>query len=154
MPVPAIPPSLRQELEEIYSEVERAIGSLGVACWGHGDCCNFERCDHRLYASSLEIAYVIDQHPLPFAPGSCLCPFWKEGRCTERERRPLGCRTYFCDTRYRVALEDLHERCYRRLRDASVRAGFPWSYELFVAALRNPSHPLYQAGARAPEVSP
>jgi hypothetical protein len=135
-PVPILPDAARLELEAIYREVERDTRALGVACWVRGDCCDFERSDHRLYASSVEVAYVRDKHPE--APGGSgpLCPFWKAGRCTERERRPLGCRTYFCDARFRGRLEDLYEASYGRIRDIALRHNIEWFYAPFVDALR------------------
>lgn len=135
--IPAsLPAELREELEKAYRELQGDLAALGVTCWMRGHCCDFERSDHRLYASSVELAYVLEAHtrPLPFS--GRLCPFWKEGRCTERERRPLGCRTYFCDERYRDRLEDLYETYYARLKAAAVRAGFGWSYEPFVDSLK------------------
>ena len=125
-------------VEELYRALDLEIRSLGVGCWLRGDCCDFERCDHKLYASSLEIAYVREKNPRAFPAGSVLCPFWKEGKCTERERRPLGCRTYFCDKRYKDQLEALYERYYRELRKLAEARGLPWSYRPFVEALRSP----------------
>jgi Fe-S-cluster containining protein len=137
--VPNFPRDARMELEAIYRDVDAATRSLGVGCWARGDCCDFDRCDHVLYASSVELAYVREKHPEAFPAHDALCPFWKEGKCTERERRPLGCRTYFCDRRYRNELEALHESHYRRIRDLAARLGLAWAYAPFVASLRDAS---------------
>ena len=126
----------RAELEAIYRRVDREISSTGVRCWLRGVCCDFEAQDHRLYASSPELAYVREAHPEPFPPEGVLCPFWKGGMCTERERRPLGCRTYFCDERYRSLTEAIHEKYHAEIRALSERHSIDYSYELFVAALR------------------
>ena len=131
-----IPAGALNELEALYREVDDAVSACGVACWLRGQCCNFAVADHRLYASSLEIAYVREKHAEPFAAGSVLCPFWKEGLCVERERRPLACRTYFCDPAYRVATEALYERFHGRIREIADRYGIDYRYEPFVAALR------------------
>lgn len=120
----------------LYSELEREVRALGVGCWVRGDCCDFDRVDHQLFASSLEIAHVRAKHPAPFPADSRLCPFWLDGRCTERERRPLGCRTYFCDRRYKEQLEALYETYHRRLRTLAASEGLPWAYLPFVTALR------------------
>ncbi len=135
-PLP-LSPRLRRALESIYEELNGEVASLGVTCWVSGVCCDFERTDHRLYASSVELAYVLEAHrgPLPFS--GRLCPFWKDGQCTERERRPLGCRTYFCDDRYRDRLEDLYEKYYSRLKAAAENEEFEWSYGLFVEGLKS-----------------
>jgi len=134
-----LPQPLRQALESMYSEVDAEVRALGVACWARGDCCDFERCEHKLYASSIEIAYVAEAHGAEFPRDSVLCPFWLDGKCTERARRPLGCRTYFCDRRFKDALEAIYEKHYRRLRRTALEQGFEWAYEPFVAALRKGS---------------
>ena len=131
-----LPPSeLQAELEALYAQVTLEIRSLGVACWNHSVCCDFERCDHKLFASSVEIAHVLAAHPEPMPDRGALCPFWQDGRCLERERRPLGCRTYFCDGRYRLPLEDIHGKYHHRLRILAEKHSFPWYYGLFVPAL-------------------
>ena len=132
----ALSPQLCRALESIYSDVDRQIVSLGVGCWMHGECCDFERKEHRLYASSLEVAYARQARPAAGPPQGRLCPFWQGGRCTAHEGRPLGCRTYFCDPRYRESLEDLYEKHYQRIRRLAVEHQYPWRYGLFVAALR------------------
>jgi len=142
------------ELEKLYQEIDREVLSLGVGCWAHGDCCDFRRFDHKLMASSLEMAYVKEKHPGKLEAGSGLCPFWKAGKCTERERRPLGCRTFHCDRRYRRILEDLHERYYRRLRQLARDHPCPWSYEPFVDALSGPEGRGPRSGAPGQEGDP
>jgi hypothetical protein len=127
---------LRAGLEALFHDLDREIAALGVGCWQHGSCCDFERSGLRLFACELEIAYVREKHPTPFPPGSRLCPFWREGKCTERERRPLGCRTHFCDRRYRESLEGLHERYLARIACLAQREGLPRGYRPFVEALR------------------
>jgi Fe-S-cluster containining protein len=134
-----LPHSLTTQLESLYQELDREIRSLGVGCWIRGDCCDFERCEHQLYASTVELAYVKETHPETFPPDSRLCPFWKEGKCTEHDRRPLGCRTYFCDTRYSEALQELYEKYLRQISALAEEHRFPWRYQPFVAALRSPN---------------
>lgn len=146
--LPPIPDDLKRELEAVYAELSRDVDALGVGCWIRGDCCDFDRMDHRLYASSLEVAYVLEKHPEPLEDRGSLCPFWREGKCTERERRPLGCRTHFCDRRHRVQLEAMHERMYARLRSAAARSAYEWRYDLFVDALR--ACKLGRGGVEAP----
>jgi Fe-S-cluster containining protein len=133
---PRLPAGAREELLKLYREVDQEIRATGAVCWLRGDCCDFERSDHRLYASSLEIAFVQERYPEPFPSGSVLCPFWRERKCTERERRPLGCRTYFCDGRFRGQLEAIYEKYHRQLRELSARHGIEYRYGPFVKALR------------------
>lgn len=139
-------PTALREIARLYREIDGEVQALGVGCWAHGDCCDFRRFDHKLMASSLEISYVKEGHPERLESSSSLCPFWKAGKCTERERRPLGCRTFFCDKRYRQILEDLHEKYHRRLRQIAQDHACPWSYELFVDALCRPEDPRPRSG--------
>lgn len=137
MLITPLDPSLRDDLEALLRDLDREIASIGAGCWQHGACCDFERSGHVLFACELEIAYVREKHPTPFPPDSRLCPFWREGRCTERERRPLGCRTYFCDRRYRALFEALHEKYLALISCLARRAGLPRGYRPFVEALRS-----------------
>lgn len=134
---PGLPNAAREELERIYREVDAEIASTGVRCEASGVCCDFENVPHHLYASTVEISHVKEVHPESFAPGSKLCPFWIDRKCMLRERRPLGCRTYFCDERYRDVLEDIYEKYYRRVRAIAEQHDLEWSYVSFVDALRN-----------------
>lgn len=129
-------PAVRRALEDIYRQAEREIDATGVACLLSGRCCDFRKTDHRLFASSLEIAYARAKHPEPFPSESVLCPFWKEGLCMERERRPLGCRTYFCDPRFRDETQAIYERHHAAIAELAERHDIPYRYEPFVEALR------------------
>ena len=129
----------RKALEEIYRRVDEEVEQSGVKCWLRGDCCDFEKMDHTLYASSVELDYLREKHPEPFSADSVLCPFWEEGLCVERERRPLGCRTYFCDGNYSEQLQSIYEKYHAEIRELAQHSKLPYSYEPFVAALR-PRH--------------
>jgi len=144
-PVPLLSPDLRSAIAAVYRDADAAVSALGAACWARGDCCDFRRADHRLYATGLETAYASETPAGPRNPEEILCPFWIDGRCATRERRPLGCRTYFCDPRYREPLEAIHEKHLRRLREISEIHGFPWSYSGFVAAVRASAEPAAPA---------
>lgn len=136
-PESGLRPADREALEAIYRRVDDEVEQSGVKCWLRGECCDFEKMEHTLYASSLETAYLKEKHPEPFSSDSVLCPFWKEGLCVERDRRPLGCRTYFCDGNYSQQLQAIYEKYHAEIRELSQRCGIPYSYEPFVAAMRN-----------------
>ena len=135
-PSPATPGSLFRELEAIYERADADIQQTGAPCFVRGVCCDFETAEHVLYASSVEIAWVQEGHPEASVGASPLCPFWKDGLCTERERRPLGCRTYFCDPAYRDRVGAVYEKHHAAIRESAVRHGVEYRYEPFVAALR------------------
>lgn len=137
-------------LRELYLEIEQQIDRLQPRCELSGFCCRFEEADHRLYATALETDYALAAHPdlpEPEAPGRC--PYHVGGRCTAREGRALGCRTYFCDERTTEELEALHERALARIRIIERETGYPASYTLFPAALQ-----ARRAGSPPPPSAP
>lgn len=130
-------PEATRDLEAIYREVDDEVRGSDVTCALRGVCCDFERSEHRLYATGLEVAHVREVHPEPLEGPAELCPFWKDGLCTERDRRPLGCRVYFCDPAYRARGEAIYERYHRRIREACERHGVAYTYAPFVRELRD-----------------
>jgi Fe-S-cluster containining protein len=123
-------------LAALYGELERKIAASGSVCLARGVCCRFEQAGHELFATSLETDYaasVKPDAPAPEAPGRC--PYHQAGRCTNREGRPLGCRTYFCDPQTEPAMQALHESLLAEIRSIAQRHGFAPSYTRFPEAL-------------------
>jgi Fe-S-cluster containining protein len=124
------------ELAALYAELERKIAASGSVCLARGVCCRFEQAGHELFATALEADYaaeVAPKAPAPEAPGRCA--YHVRGRCTNRDGRPLGCRTYFCDPQTEAAMQALHEESLARLRAIAQRHGFAASYTRFPEAL-------------------
>jgi Fe-S-cluster containining protein len=144
---PRIPADIRERafaaLRLLYAEVEREIAARAPVCDLKGVCCDFERSDHVLYATRLETDYAVtqaQQRGSALAPSAelpprerKLCPFWKDGLCTHREGRPLGCRIYFCDPSYDGA--PLYERFHAAIQQLCAASGYPYSYGRFVNEL-------------------
>ncbi len=123
-------------LEELYEEVDAFVVKSASVCIARGVCCRFEDAGHDLYATTLETDYAAHRHPTapePEAPGRCA--YHVEGKCTAREGRPLGCRTYFCDTRTTSVMEEAHEHFLKRIRAIGEEFGYPVAYGNFPAAL-------------------
>ncbi len=119
-------------LEALYVEVDEFIARSHSVCIVRGVCCRFEEAGHELWATGLEADYAAARRPdapAPEAPGRC--PYHIAGKCTAREARPLGCRTYFCDTRTRSVLEEAHEHFLRGVRAIERETGYPASYARF-----------------------
>jgi Fe-S-cluster containining protein len=138
---PVVDPLQRErafdELRAIYSDVDRVVANSRAVCIVRGVCCRFEEAGHRLYATALEAdfaAATTPHAPPPEAPGRC--PYHVAGRCTAREARPLGCRTYFCDSGPGAALEVDHEHFLARIRAVAERNGYPSTYASFPEQLR------------------
>ncbi len=126
------------ERSSLYAEVDARIGELPAECVQRGSCCHFESYGHELFATALEVDYALSLHPdppTPEAPGRC--PYQRDRRCTAREGRPLGCRTFFCDPVGEPERQELHERFLARIRRVERKMGYPASYGVFPAMLRS-----------------
>lgn len=125
-----------RRLAEIYAELDELLAAVRPVCLARGICCRFEEADHILYATGLEADHAADtlpDAPAPEAEGRC--PYHVGGKCTAREARPLGCRTYFCDPSMRDALEATHERFLGRIREIERDLDYPAVYAPFPALL-------------------
>jgi Fe-S-cluster containining protein len=138
---PVVPEAARERafaaLRALYAEVDRVVAASRAVCIVRGVCCRFEEAGHRLYATALEADYAaatVPRAPPPEAPGRC--PYHVKGRCTAREGRPLGCRTFFCDAGPGQALERDHEHFLARIRAIEREFGFPPAYASFPEMLR------------------
>lgn len=128
---------------EIYREVDALFASTGCDCRACGRCCRFDLMDHRLYASTGEIAFLTQcPPPAESVRAPQRCPYQVEPHCRARGGRPLGCRTYFCYPPAAVqAGQEAYERFHRRLRALHEEHNLPYLYVELTSAL---------AGAPAP----
>ncbi|WP_419191180.1 YkgJ family cysteine cluster protein [Saltatorellus ferox] len=123
-------------LEAIYAELEELLAAVRPVCIARGVCCRFEEADHVLYSTGLEADYAAAKKPVAPAPeAEGRCPYHVAGRCTAREGRPLGCRTYYCDPTLQDALEATHERLLGEIRQIERDLDYPASYAPFPALL-------------------
>jgi Fe-S-cluster containining protein len=138
---PLVPDEVRARafaaLEALYADFEAFVERARPVCIRRGVCCRFEEAGHELFATGLEADYAASRHPdarEPEAPGRC--PYHVSGRCTAREGRPLGCRSYYCDTRTETVLAEAHEAFLEQVRRIERETGYPPSYGRFPALLR------------------
>ena len=123
-------------LDELYGRLGREIERRGPTCWLSGKCCKFDSYGHRLYATGLEIAWLLRQLDAPGLarlqgadlPGLDGCPFQQGGLCTAHALRPLGCRVYFCDPTAEPWQNELYERFLGDLRNHHESHGIPYRY--------------------------
>ncbi len=120
---------LRNALTDLYEELTADIAKAAPVCELSGRCCRFKEYGHTLFISRPEAEMLLEQG-LP--PGAVVdeagCPFQVSGLCTARERRPLGCRVYYCDPNYAGVGEELSERYIARLKELHEETGTPWEY--------------------------
>lgn len=129
-------PRFLSELSDILRQAEQEVQQLGAACKACGNCCHFDRMEHRLFASTGELAL------LAFRPPACLetcqrdrCPYQQDGLCTARDVRPLGCRTFFCDPALAGKAQDIHEFHHHRVRQLHQNCSVPYAYAEVLSSL-------------------
>lgn len=119
----------REALELLLQETDLEARDLGATCWVSGDCCDFPKAGHRLYATRIEAERFARGVDLAaWDPAGGLCPAWRNGRCTAREHRPSACRVYYCDPNAAERVAELGERTVTRLRWIHERHGIAWDY--------------------------
>jgi len=125
-----------QDLEQVYDRLERELEGLSPQCRGDGDCCRFETSKLRLFATTLETAYLLYRSGEPEAPPSLkACPYQQGNRCLARQGRPLGCRIYFCDPGVEAALPAIYERYHQEITALHKRHGLGYTYEELIRVL-------------------
>ena len=120
--------TFREALLDLYANLDRDIAAANPVCNLSGRCCRFKEYGHTLFLSRSE-ANVLLEPGLPSKHiDENLCPFQINGLCTARERRPMGCRVYFCDPNYVGVGEVISERYMSRLKQLHNLFDVPWDY--------------------------
>jgi len=130
--------AITRELEQVYADLEAEIGGT-VRCDLRGLCCDFEKAQHVLMATGLEVDYARTHAPDTIDPTAApekSCPYFVQGTCHLRDGRPLGCRVYFCDPAYADRMNEVAERYHRRVVAIHERHGLDYRYRPFVVAVR------------------
>lgn len=131
-------PEVRASLQAVYAAADAAVAAAGPRCDASGRCCRFREYGHTLFISQMEADYLLEQSPPSPGPYTDAgCPYQVENLCTARERRPLGCRLYFCDPGYQDTAPRLSERFIRELKKLCDRQGLPWRYAPLHVFLRD-----------------
>ncbi len=134
--------SLRAMLISLYDELDAEIARISPVCRASGRCCRFKEFGHTLFLSQPEADLLVE----PGLPPESMvdadsCPYQIGGLCTARERRPMGCRIYYCDPTYQDQQAEISERFIARIKDLHDRTGTPWRYRPLVEFLREAPSP-------------
>lgn len=129
--------TLYQKLEQIYSELDSDLKKIDNPCTGCGMCCNFEKAEHRLYICSLEFLYLEDKYSKIITEAD-ICPFLVNSQCSVRDRRMIGCRTYFRlhSEKDRQHAESLYEIYLKKLKKLYLEEKITWEYRDFMGYLK------------------
>ena len=125
-------PRFLEELQKILDDTDVSVSKLKPICKACGKCCHFAEMSHRLYASTGEIALLVQDNP-PLSSRELMCPYQKGNICTSRKSRPLGCRTFFCDPPQKKAsitafLHDVYENSHRKITKLHGRYEICYQY--------------------------
>lgn len=130
-------PEMRQGLLAIYEEAATEVARAAPVCELSGRCCRFKEYGHTLFISRPEAELLLEQGlPAGAMVSDEGCPFQIQGLCTARERRPLGCRLYYCDPKYEGVGERLSEQLIGQLKVIHNETGTPWEYRPLHVFLR------------------
>ena len=122
-------PEIAAALAEIYRQADEQIAELDPSCPGCGTCCQFEKMGHLLYVSGIELAYLLETAPpLPAQAEIKLCPYQVSSSCKNRDGRPLGCRSYFCDKGLELPLQKIHEHFHWQVRNLHQKFQIDYYY--------------------------
>jgi len=130
---------LWRELEEVYAELDRELATLRPLCQSSGRCCRFKAYGHQLWTTRVELDYLVAKRGLPEGPPQedGTCPYLKDGLCSVRDHRMLGCRIYFCDAGYAGSMGPLYEKYHARIKDLHRRHGEAYRYGELLGSLRD-----------------
>ncbi|MCE9584916.1 MAG: hypothetical protein K8T20_20690 [Planctomycetes bacterium] len=130
--------ALLREFGTLYAELDAEIAAANPLCRTSGDCCQFAKYGHRLYATRAEALYFASRRGWPAeAFEKDACPYLRDNRCTARHARPLGCRVFFCDPAWKGRGEELTERYLKRIGILSERLGIDREYRPFLEHLES-----------------
>lgn len=129
---------LWRELEVLYGDLDRELAELRPLCQSSGRCCRFKAFGHQLWTTRLELDYLVAHQGLPEGPPreEGTCPYLKDGLCSVRDHRMLGCRIYFCDPSYAGAMGPLYEKYHARIKELHRRHQVEYRYGELLASLR------------------
>jgi len=129
-------PEVVAAMRAFHAEADRRIAAQGPTCWNRGDCCRFGQYGHRLCVTALEICHYLATGDEPPPVTEDTCPHAEAGRCNARDRRPLGCRIFFCDPNAQAWQGPLSEELLARLRALHDELGVPYLYADWLTVLR------------------
>ena len=123
-------------LRDLFRAMNADIAARKPVCDLSGRCCRFDTWGHQLYATGLEIAWLLTQlddsgrsrlrdAPLPQMDG---CPFQVGKLCSVHTLRPIGCRVYYCDPNAQDWQGEVYERFLGELKQLHTRFAVEYRY--------------------------
>ena len=128
--------ALVEALSGLYDQLDRQVSGKGLHCRNCGACCHLHQFGHRLYVTTVELAYFVAGLSRPVRrPQGGVCPYQQGSSCVARAYRPAGCRLFFCEP----TSSDWQGRQYDALRPGLItmheRLRLPYAYVEWLGAL-------------------
>ncbi len=117
------------EIVEVYNKLDLELARINPGCNACGTCCHFDTFDHELYASTIEVDYILKNVEVPsFNSEQRICPFLVEEKCSIREYRTLGCRVFFCNPDYKDTSQEIYNKYYKMIKSIAIKNQTEWHY--------------------------
>jgi len=133
-------PEVVAAVGRVYAEQQAEIERRRPVCVVSGKCCRFEEYGHRLYVTTMELAFFKEGLGVRVQgsgrnenPGGC--PFQVGKLCGVHAIRPFGCRMFFCDATSTEWQRGQYERFHGELKRLHGELGVPYFYVEWRAAL-------------------
>ncbi len=126
--MPRVSKSAREELRRIYEHVAAELKSRPeLYCEISGRCCRFRDAGHQLFVTRIEFREMRAHGDDPAtSDAQVVCPWLKDGLCSNQTGRALACRTYFCSDEDQAA--EFGERFHEQIRRLHDRHGLAYEY--------------------------
>ena len=129
------------KVAEIYNWLDlqrRHYSSLAGICDVCGECCNFDKFDHRLFVTPPELMYLsanLGAENIKLMPSS-RCPYNISGECTIYAYRFAGCRVFYCkaDKDFQSRLS---ESALKKFKSICTEFQIPYRYTDLATALNS-----------------
>ncbi|MBN2583465.1 MAG: YkgJ family cysteine cluster protein [Planctomycetes bacterium] len=128
VPEPSVPDAeVAAALARLWTSLDEQLSGPAASCRACGECCDFQRRGHVLFATKAELDVCLDwarRHLTP-APQEYRrrltagrCPFQDGRLCLVHPARPLGCRIYYCCDEDAALVERVSADAHHELRQA------------------------------------
>lgn len=127
-------------VSEIYNWLDQQLAKKGIAgqCAACGECCDFERYDHRLYVTTPEIIYFVEKldggNIKQMTSGRCC--YQVNGKCSVHTHRFSGCRIFCCKGNAPFQSE-LTEAAIKKFKALCAELQIPYRYVELPVALKD-----------------
>ena len=125
-------PAVDAAMRDLFDRLDEQVRRAAPVCNRSGRCCRFDEFGHRLYATALEIAWLLtqvdDKRRRADVDPTGPCPFQVDGACAVYSVRSTGCRVFFCDKSTDEWQHTLYERFLGELRQLHREHDLPYEY--------------------------